>query len=156
MKIDYYQFKPPASNELQSMFYRVTTVDLRSIACIKHIFLDGRDNPSKDSMMRHTDRHRLYSMVKPAIAVYGYYINNPQVFGHNTDNLVGWMFQYSKNVLVKYDSKFHTYDEKIRIKNKFITRHKEYILRELEKDAKIVASKADHIESQRKIKVYEE
>lgn len=156
MKIDYYQFKPPASDELQSMFYRVTTVDQRSIACIKQIFLDGRDNKAKEPMMRHTDRHRLYSMVKPAIAVYGYYINNPQRFGHDTDNLVAWMFQYSKNVLMKYDSKNHEYESKVRIANKFVTRHKEYILRELERDARIVASKADHIESQRKVKAYEE
>jgi len=150
MKKDYYKHKPPNSKELQSMFYRVTTVDKQTVEALKHIFLDGNSNNVRDVMLKHTQYYRICSMAKPAIALYGYHINNPHRHEHDTDYIVAWMLRYARNVLLDYDNYNQNQDEYYHLPNKFVTRHKEYLLTALERDARIVARKANDIESQRK------
>ena len=149
MKKDYYEYHVPHSDELQSMFYRVTTVDKRSIDAVKHIMSLHPSKDVKDVFMKHSQRHRLYSMAKPAIAVYGYYINYPNRFNNNPDNIAGWMIKRMISLMLNYSNYNETQDQYHKLPNSFVTKHKDFILRELERDAKIVAAKAWHIESQR-------
>ncbi len=150
MKKDYYEFVPPKSDELRSMFYSVTTVDYRSINAIKHIMSLYPNKAVKDIFMKHTQRHRLYSMAKPAIAVYGYYINYPHRFNNNPDNVIAWMIKRMIGIMLNYEKYNGELEEYYKLPNSFVAKHSEFILQALERDARIVAVKANHIESQRK------
>jgi hypothetical protein len=150
MKNNYYEYYPPFHKDLKSMFYKVTFVGRESFQAMKHIYTDPVSNNFRDMFIDNQKFQTINAMAKPAIAVYGYYINNPQQFGHNPENIVAWMFQYSARTLLSLKSLEMKHDKYYSLPNKFVTRHKEFILRALEQDAKIVARKAFDIESQRK------
>lgn len=80
-------------------------------------------------------------------------MNYPNRFGHDPKNIVGWMMRYAFRRYIqayKQRHKLKEVPEYVKISNKFITRHAEYILKMCESDAKVVARKAYDIEIQRK------
>jgi len=147
---NYYEYFPPFHKELKSAFYKTTYVSRRTFLAMKHIYTDPKDNSFRDLFIEDQRFQTINAMAKPAIALYGYYINNPQQFGHDPENVVAWMFQYSARTLLSLKSIGTRLDKYYAMPNRFVTRHKEFLLRELESDARIVARKAFDIESQRK------
>lgn len=142
---NYFEYLPPLVSELKKLGYSIpiepTEQDtmfckqmLNSSLCDAQPFLDL------------FNQWNYRDCIKPAIRTYAYYINNPQQFAHDPNNIVGSMIRFTINASASHLNHLHGIQIPYYLKAKLmlIRKFKEPMLSTLLPSAKALAKRVQH------------
>lgn len=141
-KIDLFRYRPPTTKEIKRSFHKVHGITPRGIKAVKQFMNMQYDDRLIDIYKNIPHVSIFIGCAKSGIATYAYYINYPHIFGNDPVVASAWIM---RRIFKRYMAlaKVMGYNVKgIRLKRTYMLKYKDFILRELETDARIVARRA--------------
>lgn len=142
--MQYFEYKTPPVSKIKGMGYKYPTKRYPSLESQKVVdeFLLSSLNNGRHRYKKLKDMyHYLWASTaatKSCVAVYAYYLDNPEKFNHEPDNIVGHIMRAATAAVAAYHKKYYGSDGYITLSNALVTKYKEKVMAVLYKDAERV------------------
>lgn len=119
----------PLQNELKRLGYGLPTTVTEQDALLAKLIINSKYSDLEQFTYLLNERDYL-TIVKPAIRVYAYYINNPAQFNHNPHNIIGSAIRHMYNCTQSFMLNIHQHERigYVKVRNKTIKAFSEQAL----------------------------